>query len=34
MRQQGIDFGPANCLIKERNQQLTCPGVEFLLSRP
>lgn len=33
-RQQGIDFGPAACLVQERDQQLTRPGVGFLLSRP
>jgi hypothetical protein len=33
-RQQGIDFGPAARLVQERDQQLTCPGAGFLLSRP
>ena len=32
--QQGIDFGPAACLVQEKDQQLTYPGVGFLLSRP
>jgi hypothetical protein len=32
-RQQGIDFGPAACLVQERDQQLTYPGVGFQLSR-
>jgi hypothetical protein len=34
LRQQGIDFGPAACLVQDRNQQLTCPEVGILLSRP
>ena len=34
LRQQGIDFGPAACLVQERDQQLTYLGAGFLLSRP
>jgi hypothetical protein len=34
VRQQGIDFGPAACLVQDRDQQLTCPTAGFLLSRP
>lgn len=32
--QQGVDFGPANCLVQERDQRLTGPDAGFPLTRP
>ena len=29
VRQQGIDFGPAACLVQDRGQQLTCPEAGY-----